>query len=229
MFDLLLEAPDQVPLFLGWIPAAIGAVGAIAGGLLASRGASQRNDDSIALSQEQMAWQERMQNTAYQRAMGDMKAAGLNPILAYQQGGAGTGSYQLPTLENEFGGATDAVNSAMKGAMVKAELDQIEAHTEKLETDAKLNTQLEKKAEWDTDVSAAEWEKKNVERDVLNQQVLLTAQDYLKRKEETPTAASEARLKALEADRSSQYGESILGKNLQSLERMIERLFKFLK
>lgn len=37
-------------------------------------------------------WQENMSNTAYQRAILDMKQAGLNPILAYNQGGAATTS-----------------------------------------------------------------------------------------------------------------------------------------
>lgn len=43
-------------------------------------------------AQKNRDWQEKMANTSYQRAVKDLESAGLNPYLAFSQGGAVTPS-----------------------------------------------------------------------------------------------------------------------------------------
>lgn len=48
-------------------------------------------------AQKARDFEEHMSSTAYQRAMADMQVAGLNPVLAFQQGGASTPSASAAT------------------------------------------------------------------------------------------------------------------------------------
>lgn len=65
-------------------------------------------------------WQEHMSNTAYQRAVEDMRKAGLNPILAFSNGGASTPGGSAGTISGASMGlaSSSALGLSRSGGFV---------------------------------------------------------------------------------------------------------------
>lgn len=138
-------------------PAIFAGAAGLTGGVLDYIGTQQTNEQNAqqfasnqAFNREEAtnarAFSERMSNTSWQRGVQDMQKAGINPMAAFQQGGASTPTGAAATsstghsAQNQLGGLGRSMNSALGSALTLADIKN--AEKEGLLKDAQALTQV---------------------------------------------------------------------------------------
>jgi len=135
------------------------AVAAFSAGL-SKIGQDSANKQNSAEAQKNRDFQERMSNTAYQRAVKDLQASGLNPGLAYQQGSASSPSgSSAASMQNTLSGAAQSTSLIPNQLLTAANIRNVEANTQKT-TEEALQLELNRmhnydQKSWDIRSSAA--------------------------------------------------------------------------
>lgn len=135
----------------------------IAGGASAF-GQWSANRTNRQIAREQMAFQERMSSTAYQRAMADMRAAGLNPLLAFEQGGASTPGGAGTTVESTTG---PAVSSALASRRLSEDIKTAKESRDLMYNQSLLSRNSARKAAAETEESYKRQDKTEAETELL--------------------------------------------------------------
>jgi len=107
--DVAPLAAEAAGISMGLPPGTMSMVGSAIGGIGSYMGQQSANQANAQQAEKQMAFQKEQRETSYQTAVEDMKKAGLNPMLAYQQGGAGNQPGAQAQMQSSLGAGVKSI------------------------------------------------------------------------------------------------------------------------